>query len=1354
MPTGLFLPPGDLESFEDDRQTYGRRVRALAQTGKPLTQPLEEVVADRAASYMSERAHGFYCMGIEVFPGDGMSWAATSADSAIEDNALRAPRFYLRGRPGAGPEPALATVISMRKIAASAQRGGIATSARLLGTRRYAVIILAAVGVGAAGSILSALMAGDSGTSLTWGFAGLAIASAAFGMVAQLINQRLSQDSPKSPLVKIAEDIAAQSKAEQPGDDYWSFVSDLAGQLGKFAGFRCLIVDDFTNLDNLTRHVLEVYLRDVAGHKNEYWIVLYSALDKRLEFLVNRPERVNRKPAGYKYTHLYRLEHLDADQRRRLAEAYGFPERAGFLTVRAIACDDSGLDSLAAVCQQEHDARGGAAAGVRDSDALDFVYLFAVNAIWAGNPWMNTYDVRSGFSRQTRFRSRILQQLLPGFAATPTAITRNLDAMLDTFFPLAGEVSGTGRQRTFHVAPEAGEYFERSWRKYDLASPGMAHLFWAQYWSDTELHGTPNVALLRKISHHLLKSVAPADLPDKLKMGTAEVTAFTDELFNTTLEVLRACIKACLLTDVPDLMSYALRLADDDREAVERRRRARLRPLAWQAYGLLGDERVLGVILDLDPAARLAGGMQPASDSSLLDLFVRSIPSADGDAGRLMRGELSRRGMARHAGAYAVTKAGWLAASLSPFLGSASPTFMAAARGCREQLPAVVRASVDNLEKVADQEWQTTDILNVVLGLWSLGLAADSYRASSELGWGSSEDVNATFVDSLVRTCVLAIELSEQRLAADPGPAALDLVLDCLAEELLAVVLAIGLLSLARWPSAAWSAGADRKDVVAVVTESARALGLTEQALYSDDGQPSARLIEDTARRMTLLTVLWRRLGFSQLASFMAIRQAQFSALSYRIDASLAQSTIALLGQDLEESDQVGLLAHLAAAEGTMFSLQLMSSLVTRCCQLSIRVGFSERTSAELCMTAISHGHSFDIDFSATLDFLLGTWSQGGQRRLETLLAEVSDEHVVALLLALLNIINRDKTDRADRVFATLERRIAGISDAEVSKQASGHLRVYAVRRHLLAGQSADVDIDVELDAWQELGLRDLPTYGFLLSILLPLARQGTRERVLAESLDVLRAGGDYLRESGYVYLADNVFRQLRKNRPGGGADDAAAVALAALRAGFATWEKTISAEMNLHILRLLSRNDHEHADEYGAKYREWQQIILELDETRRLPELVGQGRFFLLLWHYFEFFADFGLLAEPPADPDGLDDREVAEALQQWRSGVRVPPDALAGRPGEELLSGDFLRLGYALFHHAQGERSGDQMTETELESARRQFDDKARAVIDVVYQMIGRLPRVPGTFELILRRHETFVRQRLGEMELSPTR
>ena len=664
---------------------------------------------------------------------------------------------------------------------------------------------------------------------------------------------------------------------------------------------------------------------------------------------------------------------------------------------------------------------------------------------------------------------------------------------------------------------------------------------------------------------------------------------------------------------------------------------------------------------------------------------------------------------------------------------------------CGAGLPGIVAESIASLESVTDQEWRTTDILNVVLGLWSLVLASDNTRAASFLNWEYSEGLAAKTVDALFHACLLGTELSEQRRSADSSADTLDLVLDCLAEELLVVLLAAGVLLLVRWPDSAWNEKVSRANVLEVVRESALALGLDEQTIPSADEKPTRDLIKDIVRRMTLLTMLWRRLGFSQQASFMAVRQAQFMALSSPRNAALAESALELLPGELDQVDHIGLFAHLAAAECADVSIELTAQLLARCSQVSVNGGFGDRLAAELCLGAIRMGNLYGIDFAKALDFLLARWDEGDIRRLDALLADFASDDMPFIVNELLNAVQGEESDRPSRVQDALERRMVDIDDPDVQRKVRAQFRTFDLRRHMAAKQP--IDASAELDEWQD--MRDLTGYAFVLYLLLPIMPHQAKDRAMREAMAVLREPVKYLESTGYVYLASQVVRRIQAAKGGDSPDFTAA--LFGLKAAFRVWEKQLSAERNVDILRLLMRYDAEGANEYAAKYVEWRKVALELDETQRLPDLVDQGRFFLLIWHYFQFFADFSVPSDPPMDPYGLDDKESVAALKGWQADHRSTPDAIVGSGKSLRLSGVFLRRGYALFFPATEQNGPPVATEKEIDAGRRDFDSKAKDAIDSVYAMFRALPQIPRSIEQILRRHEELVLSRMRDLEYS---
>ncbi len=1330
MPDRPFMDPDEISAFARDRARFSREVLAVNGTGRPSPEPLEAMVT----RHLGDK--GFRCVGIEVLGDDGMSWAAHVADTVVAESAPRATRMRLRGGAGSAAHPELEQILSPRKIAVIAQKNGLVKSARLLGRRRYAVTVAGAIAVGAVGSVLGVTFAGHgfSEASLTLPLVIALVAVAALAVLGQLLIETLRPESHSSPLARAAEDIAAEARRERLSDNFRHFIYDLAAELRRPSDFRCLIVDDFTSLDIISRMVLQYYLEFFAeSSRRELWIIFCSAEDKWLRVTAAGRMKGERAPYGFRRIVMYLLDHLSAAKGKELAAARGVAWR-GYHTVGAIVRGDS-RTALTDFFEQEHNARAQLVDGIPVGEILDFFYVLALNVVPEHNPWMHASDIRSNFSRKSR-RSRILALLMRGRYLSATEIAQYLRLASDRYFPLAGSVAGENeggtRFRRFLVAPEASECLESSWQDLGLPNPSIVHLFWALYWADRELHGPANIAVLPLICAHLLQSAAPTSIKKQIADTQADFDAFTDDLFNTVLELVRACLKLCLLGDVRGLLEYALRLVEDDREQVERRRRARLRPLAWQAYGLLGDEKLLAIILEFQQAApaRRPGG--DASGHDLTYLYLQSIPGEDADTRELMSAELSRSDAALHSGGYARARAGWLMAGIAPFLSAGMSSLLEVAEDAQERMPEIVQGSVAALESVAEEgEWHTTDVLDVLIGLWALALISEGTRAPNA-GWELTASRAAKCVDLLSQSYLLGADLAKQRQSIDSSPETLDFVLDCLAQELLTVVLAAGVLMLSRWPAAIWSETVPREDVVEVVSESGRVLGMSEHMLIPPGGSPDRELIEELSRHMTLLAVLWRGLKFDQQAAFMAIRLGQFRAVLIRQDAQLAESVMELLATEMKHPAHVGLLAHLTTAEAAMASEQLEAEWLNRASKATIKGLFADRLAAELCAGAIDVGHAYDIDFSECLDFLLKPWIGESALRLGTLLSDISDNDMTDFTMAILNILHDDTADRVDRVSELLDTRIADVADPAVKKTITGLFRTFTLRRHIAAKQS--VDVSVELNEWQ--ALKEIPEYAYLLSILFPIAPRGTHDRLIAESVAVLEDVQAYMQNTGYVFLAMELIHNV------GHSSDAGAVALRALERGFNHFERALSVDGNIAVLNILKQVN---ATKYQPKYFEWHKIMLEVDVTKRLPQLVDQGRYFLLIWHYFQLFADYQLQSEPPVSQYGLDDTEMTQALREWQSANRIIPEPII-RSGTGIgLSGDFLRFGYALFYATPAKVSLLSLTEAEIEDARQQFDHRARGVIDVLYQMLRRLPAIPESVKQIVRRHEVLVRSML---------
>ena len=1351
MDARYFLTDKDqLADFERDRDRFARQIRSLQQKNV-APQSLVSTVVDLARAYAEERNHGFQGIRVAVEGGDGMTWSAHSVDRGLGDALPGVPRIRLQGQPGVyGPE--LAHVISMRRIAMAAQQHGLIKSVRLIGWRLTTVAIVVALAVGIVGAVLSAITtASRTSGSITLRLVIFSAITVTLAMIGKYVGQLIYPNFRENTLAKVTDDLNALEKGPV-SDEYRAFIEEMAALLGRLAQFRCVIVDDFGVLDRTTRMVLESYLRRQADdQRSELWVIFYSAADKSLEVEIDRPMR--NKPYGYRRIRLFRQEPLTESQRRLLAEAYGVPQRTIFRTVRAIAQDPSGLVYLEDLFGQAYRERRAPADGKRVADTLDLFYVFAVNASHGGNPWLYERDILSNFSKERGLRSRLLHALLPGRTLSRTVLTAELNKTRIKFFPLAGEAAGESGQRRLRATAEAGEMLEGTettkgkWADFGLADPRLVHLFWVLYWSDTELNGLPDAFFVQTIVTHLLRSALPAELGAETLGRNFPLSALAKELFEVAMQCLAACLRFCLLDDVPELLNRAKELVEDASREESRRRRRRLRRLAWQAYGLLGDESVLSVAVDLEPVAPAPA---PRDEQSvLLDLFLDSMPDATPERRQSVRGELARTDGGRSVTSYAQARAGWLAASVQPFFCPGTTALSAAATKTHDALPSMLSVAINAAVSAVQDEWRTTDILNIGLGVWAL--AVSTCRDWSFPDVGSGPDRHTALVETLSGCYVLADDLAIQRRMAEPDAASLDLAADCLAEDLLAVLFAAGLVLLVHWPEFNGRRASGWSDVAKIVIESGHTLGIRVPiGLEDEGGSVPHSVLTDAARCMGVLSVLWRSVGFRQQASFMTIRQAQFVTLALPRNPVNAEQVIQLLSPDFGAGDHVGLLTLFAAAEGALFSDQLASQILLRCSATARDHSFGEQLVTEICYLTLEKAHTYRVGLGSSLEFLVSRrlGARGASdTRLDAVLADVPDDDFTSAALLLINSMDAMEGHAiVESLRAALDRRRDKVEDAKAATEVEAHLRVFDVRRRQRAGEA--IDITAELDAWTE--IRDQACYTSILNILIDLAEKHQLDRIVSEALQILPATKKYVYYTGYVYLASKLVIRLKTGSRPVSSDDVQ-TAVSALRAGVFTWEHALAADDNIGFFRLLTITDPGNSTEYLQHQLQWEQIALELDATERLPRLVDQGRFFMLIWRYFTFFAYYGLQSEPPVNASGLAKAELSQELARWRKNRNDIPDPIYTGSGAGTdasawrLNGEFLARGYALFFPPATDAKQRQALDAELEEGRHQFDQKAKGAIDTFYRMLRALPRLPQTVEHIIARHQDLVLARI---------
>src|SRR5207244_3453799 len=144
-------------------------------------------------------------------------------------------------------------------------------------------------------------------------------------------------------------------------------------------------------------------------------------------------------------------------------------------------------------------------------------------------------------------------------------------------------------------------------------------------------------------------------------------------------------------------------------------------------------------------------------------------------------------------------------------------------------------------------------------------------------------------------------------------------------------------------------------------------------------------------------------------------------------------------------------------------------------------------------------------------------------------------------------------------------------------------------------------------------------------------------------------------------------------------------VAVAFIVQNYETWEPRFSVEANLEALQILIVHAEAHQSFYRNKQLKREVIRHERDEVKKMPSLVAQGAFFLLLEHYFRALTFWGVETDIPntalAEAWGVAPTELLRRVSIWQADGGQVPDAFIEKGGKPCLSSSFLILGRYLW-------------------------------------------------------------------------
>jgi hypothetical protein len=501
--------------------------------------------------------------------------------------------------------------------------------------------------------------------------------------------------------------------------------------------------------------------------------------------------------------------------------------------------------------------------------------------------------------------------------------------------------------------------------------------------------------------------------------------------------------------------------------------------------------------------------------------------------------------------------------------------------------------------------------------------------------------------------------------------------------------------------------------------------------------------VKEIVQRMTLHSVVWVTLGYSSatpagygpLASFATLRTAHLRVLAGETSTVLLRTTLQMLAAELDERTVFGTLAH-AVAISAAPSEEMGVSLWCRAADQALDSGFGSSLTVELCLGALLYCHGFpDPPVAAIVAFLCGlTSDQPPRTRLVARLASLDGESRSTMALCLVNTSSVDAV--APSHAASLVEAAAGLAtpdDQGVYDEIQEILAVDKLRRAIPDG--VEIDMRETLAQWEKWRHRN--HYAFVVNLLLRHASEGDKPMLVGTGIRYLAEHPESPRFSGTVHLALTMARHLNTQRDlaqaaSAGADDdwmLRSVVSYAARVHPA-WEWMLTIEDNIAITQFFIQYRRGDVRRHRERLAQWEVDRQQRDALEKLPALIRDGKYFMVLWHFVSTLFGFGLATDPAMPLAVFDDvAHQANALAEWQSGEdRVPP-AVCRVAGDVRLSAKFFRYGRALFGY--GADSPD------LAESRQLFNDAAQAALPTVLAVLARLPGIPKALQTLLEDH-----------------
>jgi len=1305
----------------------------------------------------------FFCSCIQIKEDDGMSWDCEVVNQIVAHNFPHLKRWQLTGNARKDELPLITSYVGLKKLLRLAVEHKLTDSFfSFISLRSWMTptIIGLSLLVGFFIKLLESLQKlkfGGSSATVSTVFSDPMFyvvngAVLALGLGSQFFTTLITTRSKSKSLEKLNQRLGTMDGTNLAYD---RFVDAVAEKLQTIDFPRVIIIDHFEKLDPPTRHVIASYFEAHAGERAglEYWIIFeYDTDGDRFSNLV-----LNGVGEGYAKTKRYEQLLLTREQKIELVKLLGKSEEIAEYDVVKRICnaenpDVAKIDAFLRGYRERHPRKK------TGCDDLDFLFLISLTA---DNVPLTQRFLLKNLPEKTGLRPEVLSLYLHD-SKLRIEDFRNLISGIQSSFGNFLTVEPDGELTKIKAVREKTDVLVGMADELELDG-GLGHLFWALFWYDKQPRPAQGM-WLRKLSRHILR---------------AETTSVTDEstyvkvrmrLFEAVLFCVDSSIRACLFADITNLLTKAatlLRETDLPRDSEYERKQSRLLQRCWMAYSLLGDEDLLGVIIDFYEGSARAGVNYHRESSLLEKLFFESIPlSAEKRkqiSPELLEKLYGRSDEDKPIADYVRARSSWLAlaagrlvdtdvckfisafveadSSLGP-VAEASASRIAAWLKTKESEPKQDAApSTAKVQAAGKEELQLTDLMALSLSLWGTALrfnplladkragadtaSAKNFRESQRTLW---TDQFSSLISMAENAALLASEVKrpggEETSQFSAGS---DYLMNGLAKELAALSLA-SVLTAERYASEYGFALTDKQigDFNSIIQLNNSVLEYSLPDVESAEDFRSPVLVEKIESLMKLCELIWRHFGTDRLADFMSIRRVLFSARcseggkkSFTSNKALQQQ----VGPVMNQNDLAGILANLTISDLLVTtSGQLATNYSIRAAEAALSANFGKPIKDQLVLNAISAGNVYNYQLEPLVQHVIAD-IPGQKSLLERSLLAQSPANYSASINSWLNAARRMSQEDTERILQELKLFTKGIEDQQLRVDAESQIELFTLRQKVEKGEK--VDVPELLQNWSD--RRQLWVYPGVLRVLID---EHEESELVEECLSILKR--DPLQDGSNTYFLLS-YQLALKLEATGRADFGIQIPIAYLKGSIKYWQSRLPAAITVEVYRLLLLRDPQNFKTHHPALQKWTVVKLEGDYLERLPRLIMMGRFFTIFRYYYEALVLWGLHLEIPFDqfaplPSSSEERRN-KALAFRNNGGAIPPPVLL-KAHQTVVNSQFLSLGDLIF----GPPCDADPT---FESSRNAIDEAAKASVHTLISTVRDLPDLPQPIHDLLQSH-----------------